>query len=1050
MNRAWPVVIVLAASGFLVAGLHPVGGEESAEATRQYNTAAALHNVQSWDQAAAAWRAFIRDFPKDPRVPRALHYLGVCLFNQHEYEAAAQAFQESREKGVEDKLAELSLLYRGIALYEAARQGKGDLFGAARASLEEYLRTYREGAERGEASFYLAEVLYFQGQKEQAAAAYRRFLDSFQGHPKVPDGLFALGLCEEELGNRQAAIREYQRFLQQYSQHGKANEVLYRLGEVYYSMGDYEQADLFFRKAGADSRFVDADLAVIRSGDALVQLKRFDQAAQQYASVERRFPQSQRIPHANLGAGKCYYRLGQFDAALSLFQRAAQLPEIQAEAVHWMARCYLKRGQPQQVPGLISDALIERASPPWNATLQLDRADALYELPDQRERAIAEYARAAEMAQDPETRGEALYAAAHTALVLGKSSVARQYAEQFQKQVPNHLLAPEVAHVLAECDLAEGRFEESSRRFEELATRYPKHPQLFTWRLRQLVGLQLAGRHKDVVQLGQTWVNQFSRPEDQSALLAIVGASQLELKDPKGAQESLLLALGRSPKSPQGDRTMLLLATAYFRLGQIAEARKVLEKLRDDYPQSPLLDRAYYQLGESCFAMGDYAAAEAAYSQILQRFQQSSLVPAAMYQLACVMMKRNNPPEAERLCNAIVEKYEKDPVAAKARYLLGLIYNQQGQPDRAMPAIDAALQAGLTGAERAAALYVKGLIYIGKKEYLQAAGVFESIIKENPDYADADKVIYQWAWAEKLAGRENESVTLFKRLADNYPNSAFTPEAKYHVASDYYNKGRYDWAAALYHDSYQKSQSTELKEKAIHRLGWCYFKLGQYENAAKTFSAQRANFPQGILVSDAAFMQAESIFRSDNYREALNIYETLPPLDTKEYEVLRLFHAGQAAARTGQLEKALKYFGQLQQQFSDAPEAAQASLEVGMLYYDQGNYDAAWKHFQEVLERADAVSGETTARAQFMIGEIQMQKKQYEDAVKSFFRVAYGYQSPQWQAAALYEAARCFESLQKFAQAAKLYQELIDTFPKSDRIADAKAKLEVLKQGSQN
>lgn len=1050
MNRAWPLAILLAAGGLLTFGLRPVAAEESAEATRQYNTAAALHNLESWDQAAPAWRAFINGFPQDPRVPRALHYLGVCLFNQKDYEGAAEAFQQSLEKRVEQKLAQLSLLYRGIALYEAARQGKGQLYGAARASLEEYLRTYPEGAERGEASFYLAELLYFQGQKEQAAAAYRRFLDSFPGHPRTPDVLLALGLCEEELGNRQAAIQDYQRFLQQYSQHGKANEVLYRLGEVYYSIGNYEQADLFFRKAGADSRFPDADLAVVRSGDALVQLKRFDQAAQQYASVEKRFPQSPRIPHANLGAGKCYYQLGQFDTALSLFQRAAQLPEIQAEAVHWMARCYLKRGQPQQVPGLISDALIAGAPPPWNATLQLDRADALYELADRREQAIAEYARAAEMAQDPEIRGEALYAAAHTALALGNSSLARQYAEQFQKQVPKHVLTPEVTHVLAECDLAEGRFEEASRRFDELATGYPKHPQLFTWRLRQLVSLQFAGKHKEVVQLGQAWGNQFSRPEDQSALLTIVGASQLEMKDVKGAQESLLLALARSPKGPQSDRTMLLLASAYSRLGQIAEARKVLEKLLGEYPQSALLDRAYYQLGEYCFSSGDYAAAEAAYREILQRFQQSPLVPGAMYQLACVLMKRNNLSEAERLCTTIVEKYVKDPVTAKARYLLALIYNQQGQPDRAMPVIEEAIQGGLSGAERAAALYVKGLIHIAKKEYDQAAGVFRSIIDENPDYADADKVIYQWAWAEKLAGREKESVTLFQRLADSYPNSSFSPEAKYHVASDYYNKGRYDWAATLYHDCYTRAQSADLKEKAIHRLGWCYFKLGQYENAAKTFTAQRSNFPQGSLLPDAIFMEAESTFRLERYSDALKLYEGLPPLDTKEYEVLRLLHAGQAAAQTGQIERSLKYFGQLQQQFPDVPEAVQASFEIGMLHYNQGDHDSAWKRFQEVLQRAESVGGETAARAQFMIGEIQMERKQYEDAVKSFFRVAYGYQSPRWQAAALYEAARCFESLQRLAQAAKLYQELIEKFPESDRIADAKAKLETLKQGSQN
>ena len=48
-----------------------------------------------------------------------------------------------------------------------------------------------------------------------------------------------------------------------------------------------------------------------------------------------------------------------------------------------------------------------------------------------------------------------------------------------------------------------------------------------------------------------------------------------------------------------------------------------------------------------------------------------------------------------------------------------------------------------------------------------------------------------------------------------------------------------------------------------------------------------------------------------------------------------------------------------------------------------------------------------------MIGEIQFQQKRHAEAVKSFFRVVYGYAYPQWQAEACYEAARCFEVLGK-------------------------------------
>ncbi|MGB9690093.1 tetratricopeptide repeat protein [Thermogutta sp.] len=1019
--------------------------ETNAEATRDYNAAAKLHNLSSWDLAAEQWRAFIERHPGDPRVPKALHYLGVCLFNQKQYEAAAEAFRQSIDKGVEENFRELSAVYRGMALFEAARQQKSELYSAARNALEEYLRTYPNGTQRPQAQYYLAETLYFQGQKDQAAQAYRRFLQSYPDDGRAADVLFALAVCEEELGNRQAALKNYLTFTQRYPQHPRINEALYRIGEVQYSLGDFEQAELFFRKAGADSRFADADLAVIRSGDALVQLKRYEEAAQQYASVEKRFPNSPHVARANLGAAKCLYFANRYQEALPLLVRATQAPDVRAEAIHWAARCYLKLGQPQQVLDLIVPDAIQSAAAPWNVTLQLDRADALYEIPEKRAAAVKEYAQAAAMATDPALKGEALYAAAHTALGLGQIGVARQYAEQFQKEISDHVLSPDVQHIVAECELVENHYDAAAQMFDELAKKYPKNPQVGLWRVRQLTALQMAGKHDAVVKLGQALADALPQPEDQAAILTLMGASQLELDNPKAAQESLLLSLSRSPKGPSADRAMLVLAWAYHKQGRTADARTVVERMIKDFPQSTLLDRAYYELGKYCASLQDFAAAESAYRQLLQQFPESARVPAAVCELAQILVKSHKSAEAEQLLKDLLQKHAQHPLASWARYLLATLYYEQQQLDPAMQMIDQALREGLTGNERSAALYTQGLILIDKKQYDQAAAIFKQILDENPQYPEADKVLYQWAWAEKLAGKENDAITLFQRLIDTAPESPHRPEAEYHVASQLYSQGRYSEAATLYHHCYKSGRDPDLIEKAVHRLGWCFFKMGQYENAAQTFAYQKSAYPKGSLVTDAIFMEAESLFMQNKFKEALQLYESQGPLESPDYEVLRLLHAGQSAGQIKQQDRALQYYQQVLAKFPATSEAIQANFEVGMIHYDRGELDTAWKVFEKVLENATQVPEETAARAQFMLGEISMQQKKYDEAVKYFFRVAYGYRLPQWQAAALFEAARCFETLQRPEQAAKLYQELIDKFPESDRIADARAKLQLLK-----
>lgn len=1019
--------------------------EVAPQATVQYNAAAKLQNSQLWELAAAEWESFLKAFPNDPRAGRATHYCGVCLYNLKRYEEAAGAFRKSLQGELPAELREHSALYQGIALFDAAQNGKSELHGAAQAAFQDYLKAYPQGKYRAEASFYLAESLYFQGQKREAAQAYRDFLQRFPDDAHVPDVLFALGFCEEELGNRQAALKDYQTLVNQYKEHPRFAEAQYRLGEIYYALGQFEQADLAFRMAGADSHFENADLAVIRLGDTLVQLKRYDEAAAQYATVEKRFPQSPRRTLATLAAGRCLYLAGKYAQAIPFLEQASQTEQTHDEACHWWARCLYKLDQPQKVLELLGSDVLKKAQPTWAAQLTLDRADALFELPERRDEALATYAAAAELAiaaKDLPMAGDALYAAAHTALTLGRIQEAKKHAERFQTICPNHDLLPEVLHVLAECAILDADYDNALRVYDDLLRKFGNHPQANAWRLRQITALQLANKHEEAIKRLEAMLPRLSEPADQAVAYALLGTSQLEQGQLKPAEESFLLSLNRNAQGPEADKALLLLASVYFRQGRTADARTTIEKLVKDFPASSLLDRAYYRLGEYCFAQGDWEAAEAAYRQVIEKLPASSLVPPAMHELACTLIKANRPDEAQKILSQILEKFAKDPISARSRYVLGVLYQQRTQPDQAEQMIRQALAEGLTGADRSTALYTLGLVYIAQKKYDEAIKVLSQVLADDPKYSDADKVIYQLAWAAKLGNKEEQALKEFQRLVDEFPQSPYRPEAEYHLANKLYEQGKYFEAAKLFHNAFTAAQSPDLNEKAVHRLGWCYFNLGQYSEALQTFAYQLSAHPKGALFQDAAFMQAECLFRLGKYQEALAGYEKLPPLESEDFEVLRLVHAGQAAARLEQWKKAREFLETCLAKYPKAPESMQAEFELGYVAYQNSNLDEALKRFRNVASRA---TDETAARAQFMAGEVEFQKKEYENAVKSFFRVAYGYQAPKWQAAALFDAARCLEALNRRDQALKIYQELIEKFPDSDRVADAKAKLEIIK-----
>ncbi len=72
--------------------------------------------------------------------------------------------------------------------------------------------------------------------------------------------------------------------------------------------------------------------------------------------------------------------------------------------------------------------------------------------------------------------------------------------------------------------------------------------------------------------------------------------------------------------------------------------------------------------------------------------------------------------------------------------------------------------------------------------------------------------------------------------------------------------------------------------------------------------------------------------------------------------------------------------------------------------------------------------GPTAARAQFQIGQCLFARQRYKDAVRELLKVDILYAYPQWSAAALYEAGRCFEKLSQTAEARQQFKTVIDKY----------------------
>ncbi|MHB8897402.1 MAG: tetratricopeptide repeat protein [Thermoguttaceae bacterium] len=1020
--------------------------EPDAAATRQYAAAVGLQRIESYEEAADAWAAFLRDFPADSRAVHAAYYLGVCRYQQGKLGEAADVLSKLVAAKENDKfeLLDSAFLFLGVSQLGIASPDKPDGYRQAESTFKALADRFPQGKHRADAMYYQAECAYALGEKQRAEKLYQATADAYPDHKLTPDVLYALGVTQEELAKQTEAGRTYDQFLAKYRGHALAGEVFLRRGGTLLALEQPKDAVGYFAEAAGLAGFAMADLATFRQAEALARSQQYPAAADLYATLRTRFPKSEHATAATLAAGKCYYLAQRFDQALvTLADLLGAAGDAAPEAAHWTSRSLLRLGRPVEALAVAEAAVKAAQGSPLAAALLVDQADALYEIPDRKAESIAPYASVAESFPRDESAPQALYMAAFTALELGRNDDAWKHASAFLAAYAQHPRTPEVLQVAAEAALQRKEPAEAEKLYRRLIADYAGHADSQLWNVRCAVSLQLQNKHNEAVALVTAALAQIRQPELLAEANHVVGRSLLEAGQPDKAVPYLLAALSAPTPWRRADQTWLALAESYRAAKQLDKAVEAVTRLIGDFPQSPLLEKAYYSLAQCQSARNDAAAAEKAYAELVRRWPGGELAPHALHELACAQVARKDPGAAETTLTTFLDKYPAHDLALRARYVRGLARQQQKKFAPAIDDLQAVLDAGPPADLRADAAYVVGLCQLGLEQNSAAADTLSKLLATAPGYAGAENARYQLAWALLLDNRRDQAVAEFARLAKDYPKSPLAAEAQHHIGEFYYDNGDYAKAAVAYYDAMEAAGKTPLAEKAAHKLAWSYYHKKDHAGAIQTFDYQVKTFPDGPLKADAQFMIAETYYEQQKYPEALKAYGEVAGLANQDFQTLVFLHAGQAAAQLKKWEISLDWLSRGAQQSDQSKYLPQIVCEQGWALQNLARTDEALKLYEQVVAKTDS---ETAAKAQFMIGEIQFAAKQHAEAVKSYFKVIYGYSVPRWQAEATYEAGRCFEVLGKPTQAVKMYEELVSKYPDADTAPAARQRLAELKK----
>jgi TolA-binding protein len=772
-------------------------------------------------------------------------------------------------------------------------------------------------------------------------------------------------------------------------------------------------------------------------------------AAATFDEQLQQFPTGGQAAESAFYRGEALYALGRLDAAVAAYQACLKsFPRHprRAELCHALGVAQQEQGDAPAAAETFARFIAECPQHEQTADAQLRRGEALLALgrPVDAEPC---FTAVAEKCSDPEMTQRAAYLAASAALRAGDVEMAGKHAAEFVERFPNSRFAAEVGQIAAEVQLQQAAYDEAAAAFKQLLVDYPQHSHCDAWTVRQAHCQMLGQSRREAIRILEPMWRGIGTTELRAEAALVLGTSYFELGRAADAVEVLTVAAAL-PRWSQADEVLFTLAQAEQAQGQAVASMETLDELIDDYPESSRLAGALALRGELNAASQNATAALADFDRLLAVEPNTAIVPRALLAKARVEYAQHRLDAAEASLDRFLKSHREHELATDALLLRAAVLHERG--DFALAIADAEMVVAIDPPrpKRSDAIYTRGLCELGLGQPAAAVEAFSRIVQKDPQYRAMDRVLYDLAWAYQQSQNATQATATFARLVEKYPESPLAAESSYHAGEAQFTASNFAAAAKSFWIAGERATDAVLAEKSLHKLAWSCFEQGQFEPAAEAFDRQIADHPHGPLAADAMLMIGECRFEREQFSDALAAFDT--GLDqssaSESIRELALLHAGQAAGQLGQWERSLELLDTSAGEFPAGRWSDQARYERGWALYRLDRLDEAEAEFNAVAaDNADVLG----ARAQFMVGEVMFKRRQFDDAVRKFFQVAYGYGDGDaaepfhhWQAEAMFEAARCLEETERFESARKLYEELLERHPTSEKAAFARNSLQ--------
>ena len=513
------------------------------------------------------------------------------------------------------------------------------------------------------------------------------------------------------------------------------------------------------------------------------------------------------------------------------------------------------------------------------------------------------------------------------------------------------------------------------------------------------------------------------------------------------------------------DEAALKLATSYLKVSNLEEA-KVWFTLVKEVSRSHQAD-AVYNLGYIDYVEGKYDAALKAFTSLQTDDEYDALVP---YYIGEIYLLRGEYQKADEVASDYLRHFagHKDEaemmrIQGEARYgmkdYLAAVSSLEGYVNAvASPQRKALYELGMgyyhTGAYLKATEMLgrttlvqdalaqnanlhMGLAYLQLKERNQARMAFEQASIGNYDKAVKEQALYNYALCihETSYSPFAESVTVFERFLNEFPNSRYRERVNDYLVETYMNTRSYDAALkSIAKISKPGPRIMEAKQKILFRLGTQAFANARFAEALQYFnrSLEVGQYNPSVK-ADAYYWRGEANYRLGNYKNAgqdLRSYLDLANDKRSQEYALALYNLGYTDFKQKNYGSALNWFNRFVA--GGANDNRQVLADAYNRMGDCNFYARKFDDARRSYDKAEQIDPSLGDYSLFQEGFVKGLQRDYAGKIQTLNQLITNYPQSQYIDDALYEQGRAFVQLEDNANAIERFQLLVKNFPQSN------------------